>query len=107
LSEAFFSNHESKENQWALKPNDIQQRIKSAYDLRSRYVHTGIPFGGWVGPVTQYVEEVQLGEPVIDDKEFQKIIKLSPTLVGLERIMRFCLLRFMHGNGIVVDDSLN
>lgn len=100
LSDTFFSVQESKEKICSLNPNDIEERIKAAYDLRSRYVHTGISFGGWVGRVSSYVEEIQLGQPVIDDTSFKKIIALAPTFVGLERIMRFCLLQFMQRNGV-------
>jgi hypothetical protein len=106
LSESFFANHESREAHSALKECDIERRVKAAYDLRSRYVHTGISFGRWVGHATQYIEEVQIGKPVIEDKEFKKIISQSPTLVGLERIMRFCLLRFMQMNGVNIDPIL-
>jgi len=106
LSEPFFAKHESRETYCALEADNIKRRVKAAYDLRSRYVHTGISFGRWVGHVTQHVEEVQTGSPVIEDKEFKKIISQSPTLIGLERIMRFCLLRFMQTNGVNIDPIL-
>jgi Apea-like HEPN len=106
LSEPFFAKHESREAHYALEADNIKRRVKAAYDLRSRYVHTGISFGRWVGHVTQHVEEVQTGSPVIEDKEFKKIISQSPTLIGLERIMRFCLLRLMQANGVNIDPIL-
>lgn len=83
LSEPFFAHHESREAHCALKAYDIESRVKAAYDLRSRYVHTGISFGHWVGHVTQRVEEVRTGNPVIEDKGFKKIIRQSPTLNGI------------------------
>ncbi|MHB8068189.1 MAG: hypothetical protein ACYDIC_09845 [Desulfobaccales bacterium] len=107
LSEAFYKGSESKESFCALKAEDIDQRVKAAYDLRSLYLHTGRSFGVWFAHTTRYIEEVQLGTPVIEDKKLKKIISDSPTLIGLERIMRFCLLSFIHRHAISLDSRLD
>jgi hypothetical protein len=107
LSDAFYQGHESTEAFCALKAEDIDRRVKAAYDLRSLYVHTGRPFGGWIARTTRYIEEIQLGTPVIEDKKFKKIISDSPTLIGLERIMRFCLLSFIHRHAFNIDNRLD
>jgi hypothetical protein len=104
LSDAFYQGHESTESFCMLKAEDIDRRVKAAYDLRSLYVHTGRPFGGWIARATRYVEEIQLGTPVIEDKKFKRIISDSPTLIGLERIIRFCLLSFIHRHGFSIDN---
>lgn len=106
LSEIFFKNTESLQPYAALKKEGIEDRIAAAYDLRSRYVHTGIDFGGWVS-FSSSNAEIQAGTPVVDDKEFKAILAKAPTFIGLERIMRFCLLRFLQLQGIPIDSRLN
>lgn len=69
----------------------FRSAIAAAYDLRSRYVHTGVPFGGWI---SFWQNEVQIGRPVVEDKELGKILALAPTFTGLERVIRYCILRF-------------
>ncbi len=101
----FFQQSEAKESYDRLNQDDISTRIKAAYDLRSRYVHNGVNFGMWIDPkyTSRFNNEVQMGEPVIEDIVLKKILIRSPTLIGMERIMRFCLLRFMHLNGVFID----
>jgi hypothetical protein len=106
LNPYFFQQSEAKENYDRLNQVDISIRIKAAYDLRSRYVHTGVDFGLWIKPLRDFNSEIQMGEPVIGDSELKKILVRSPTLIGMERIMRFCLLRFMHLNGVFIDLKL-
>ena len=107
LSSTFFEHTEATQPFCALKAEDIETRIKAAYDLRSRYVHTGLDFGNWIFQGSAYLEEIFTGEPVVDDKDFKKLLMRSPTLCGLERIMRFCLLRFIHLNGCTIDARLD
>ena len=59
----------------------------------------------WVKPLG-FNNEIQLGTPIIGDPVLEKILVKSPTLIGMERIMRFCLLRFMHLNGVFIDLNL-
>ena len=40
-------------------------------------------------------QEVIHGDPVIGDKDMQKSIKRSPTFIGLERIVRYSLIKFL------------
>ena len=110
LNSYFFQQSEAKENFGRLNKDDISMRIRAAYDLRSMYVHRGVNFGFWINLQflvgRQFNNEVPFGEPVIDDPEFKKILVRSPTFIGMERIMRFCLLRFMHLNGVFIDLKL-
>ena len=45
--------------------------------------------------------------PNVDSKDLRKLIEKIPTYVGLERIMRFALLRFLHTNGIYIHCDLD
>ena len=60
----FFDRTESSEQYGALKQDTFEQKIKAAYDLRSRYVHTGVPFGSWIISLGDMKAEVQVGKPV-------------------------------------------
>lgn len=107
LKEQFFSTSESVVDAVALKKEDIGERLSAAYDLRSRHVHSGIPFGKWMSMgLGGGVCEIQYGTPVVGDKEFEKILAKAPTYYGLERIIRYCLLRFIHTHGISIDPQL-
>lgn len=96
---SFFEKSEAAHQYARLKEDSFEKAIRSAYDLRSRYVHTGSAFGSWVAlNHGGGNNEVQFGSPVLQDKEFAKIIKKAPTLVGLERIVRYALLQFASRN---------
>lgn len=107
LNDYFFKYSESQYDYAKLKKETIEQRVAAAYDLRSRYVHTGIDFGSWVSRTAPDNPEVQVGSPDVKDKEYQKTLTNCPTYLGLERIMRFCLLRFIQLQGIKIDSRLD
>lgn len=107
LTTAFFAGSECTEESGRLKRDDIERRLKASYDLRSSYLHTGISFGNWMLPYGSLLNEVQPGKPDVKDKELAKAISLAPTYFGMERIMRYCLLRFIHMNGAPIDTLLN
>ncbi|MFN6527792.1 hypothetical protein [Nostoc sp. ChiSLP03a] len=46
-------------------------------------------------------------EPNVDDKDLKKVLKRIPTYIGLERIIRFALLRFLHTNGVYIHKDLD
>ena len=94
LDDQFYARTENKRAFAHFAPKDIEARVGAAYDLRSKYVHTGAPFGAWIDPSRSY-GDIQVGAPAVDDKEFSKILKKAPTFAGLERLMRYCILRFM------------
>jgi len=77
----------------------------AAYDLRSKYVHTGQPFGSWVRPRGQTIEEVQVGRPVVTSADLAKTLADAPTLVGLERVLRYALLRFASEHSLISERS--
>ncbi|MDN3568709.1 HEPN domain-containing protein [Paeniroseomonas aquatica] len=92
-SDDFFDKSESKEIYFGLKKERFKVALGAAYDLRSRYVHSGVGFGSWVAPRGSN-EEIQAGEPVLDSKKLAKILFEAPTYIGLERIVRQSLLSF-------------
>jgi hypothetical protein len=107
LNDHLFTNSESHNKYTQLKKDGIERRVAAAYDLRSRYVHTGIDFGHWITLNRLDNSEVQDGIPEVEDKEFRNILAKAPTYFGMERIMRFCLLRFIHLQGIKIDGRLD
>lgn len=108
LTEDFFEVSEAKDNHFALKKSDIRNRIKMAYDLRSHFVHVGIEFGHWVSAGMKSNNEILGAKPIsLVKKDYLRLFEFSPSIIGLERIMRYCLLRFIHLNGCKIDDSLD
>ncbi len=87
-----------------VKKREFESTIKAAYDLRSKFTHTGKDFGDWIKPQPR-VFETQAGKPVVTDKEFAKILAKAPTYLGLERIVRYCILKFMENNELKLIES--
>ena len=86
--------------------DDMEESIGAAYDLRSRYVHTGAPFGMWVDPARAIAgSDLQVGRPVVEDRRFASVLAAAPTFTGLERLVRYCILRFMTSRGLLMRDS--
>lgn len=105
LNEDFCLNHESNPHS-VMNWETIESRIKSAYELRSSYVHTGKRFEQ---QIQREDEERQWGtwsnsqneEMNKEEKAFYKALNNAPTFKGLERIIRYCLLRFLENNGAI------
>lgn len=92
--EAFFVRGEAKHAHERLKQNVFLKTLAAAYDLRSHYVHTGKAFDDWVRPRGNPPPEIHHGRPLMDDRSFAQILGSAPTFTGLERIVRYGLLRF-------------
>jgi len=107
LTDSFFAVSECTETYGQMRKDDIEKRLKAAYDLRSLYVHTGINFGHWTHPSGGILNEVPLGSPMVDNEAFKEAMEWAPPFFGLERIMRYCLARFLHLNGVPIDPSLD
>lgn len=107
INDHFFSNSESYNEHTKLEKDGFERRVAAAYDLRSRYVHTGIDFGDWITMNRLDNSEVQDGTPEIEDREFASMLAKAPTYFGMERIMRYCLLRFIHFEGVAIDSKLD
>lgn len=107
LNANFFNNTESLDDSTKLTIQNIETCIKAVYDLRSKYVHTGIKFGHWLVPQPAFMNEIKLGIPVVDDKDLKKILSKVPTYIGIERVIRFALLRLLHTHGIYIHPELD
>lgn len=91
VDDRFFERREA-ESQWgSFRKDDFRSRIGAAYDLRSRFVHSGFPFGGWIN-LDMARFEIQSGKPVIADREMAKVLAKAPLFSGLERVIRYVLL---------------
>lgn len=99
LDDDFFAHSESEFEWGRLKSDDIETRLRAAYDLRSRYVHVGVPFGRWIAP-TSNLNELQVGRPVVPDRELSDILATAPTYLGLERVVRHCLVKALGRMGM-------
>jgi hypothetical protein len=103
VDDHFFSSANGAADRLSFKKDDFAKRIAAAYDIRSRYVHTGVYFGGWIAPRSGNVtEEVHYGRPSVDDPDFAKTLQWAPTYVGLERVIRYCLLKFAERHKLFV-----
>lgn len=102
LDDEFFERTESQQDFSKLTKSDIKQRLKAAYNLRSKYVHAGKTPSGWMS--VDYLnnnEEVHHGTPVLEDKDIKKAIMRSPTFIGMERIIRYSLLKFVMKTNVI------
>jgi hypothetical protein len=71
----------------------IERNVKAAYDLRSSYLHAGERFGRWVEPGFWRHDVSDVGRPLGPSKELSKTLQVAPNFVGLERLIRYCLLQ--------------
>lgn len=106
LTNEFFAAHEAGEPQYGLQAANAMDYVRSAYDLRSKYVHEGFPIQAFTDGILQLRTEIQVGQPVIGDKVIDKY-QFAPTLIGLERMVRFALLRFFHLHALPLSLALD
>lgn len=102
IDDSFFDRREAEEQWGSFQKDDFQKRIEAAYDLRSRFVHSGYPFGNWINlQMTRF--EVPCGTPVVPDNEMAKVLARAPLFSGLERVIRYVLLTFAAELGATVE----
>lgn len=104
LDDSFYVMEKSEKNLVPFASENIEENIGAAYNLRSKYVHTGVSFGRWVGTSRDH-GDLQFGKPVVSDSEFAKILEKAPKFAGLERLMRYCILKFMSSHGLLAFTS--
>jgi hypothetical protein len=104
IDERFFVATEDEPTRQKLKPEDLARRVSAAYDIRSRYVHTGLSFGAWIAPQRNRLDEILVGRPILEDKRLSKLLQRAPTYIGLERVVRYCLIRFAEKHNLFVED---
>lgn len=103
LDDGFFGRSEGREKWEALRSADFPKAAAAAYDLRSRYVHTGASFGNWIAPRHDNSER-QVGTPMLADREMAKILDRAPTFIGLERLTRLVLLKYAEQLGATLPE---
>jgi hypothetical protein len=108
-NDTFFKGSESREANFALTKERLRSAVRAAYDVRSLYVHTGARFSIWVDPHGAMLNEMVLGKPVLQsaEKELADPLSKMPTFLGLERLVRFMILRFAHSKIVPLHDGLN
>ena len=104
LSIKFFDGFEGDTAWMAVSVKGIRRNIMSTYDLRSHYIHTGARFGPFIEPM--HLGSEVGGSWVMDDKKLKKLLNNSFTFLGMERVIRFCLLRFLALNGLIHHEDL-
>jgi Apea-like HEPN len=102
VDEQFFSATKNEPDWKKFKKEDFSKRVSAAYDIRSRYVHTGVSFGAWITP-RRNLEEVCYGRPLMEDEDLTELLQSAPTYIGLERVIRYCLIRFAERHRLIVD----
>jgi hypothetical protein len=87
IPETFFQERETTQP-WGFinDRTELVERVRAAYDVRSRLLHTGNRSGLWYIEHDYQGEEYGLGTPVLDDRPLVKLLCRSVNLVGLERI---------------------
>ena len=95
LNGNFYDGSECTRDFLKLKPESILKHLKAAYTVRSQFLHNGTRFGQWVLSL-EGGSEIMAGVPAYGSNDWKKLISNIPTLYGLERVIRFCLLRFVH-----------
>ena len=106
LSDDFFSIRGSAPTYARFDSSNIEGSISAAYDLRSYYVHTGTSFGKWVDLSMGGVSgDVQMGRPVVEDERLGEALAAAPTFLGLERLVRYCILTLMASRGLFAGSS--
>ncbi len=102
IDEDFYAVPESPSKFGRFRADNMERSIGAAHELRSRYVHTGVSFGMWVDPALGVGgSDLQLGRPVVEGKSFGDILAAAPTFLGLERTVRYCILKFMASRGLL------
>lgn len=103
-NDVFFDGSQAREGM-RLNRSNLEKCVKAAYDLRSKYAHAGASFGIWLAGLQG--AEIQIGRPVLPDsqEELGDILANIPTFDGLERLIRFMILRFAQSIE-AIDDRL-
>ena len=117
VNNIFFDRTESKDADYRFAKEapeggySFEQCMKAAYDLRSQYVHSGFSFGQWIEPLrgsADVLNEIQpsWGTPNIEDSRAKNTLRKIPSYTGLERVMRYALLRLLHTQGFYIHQRL-
>jgi hypothetical protein len=66
---------------------ELISRVRSVYDLRSKFLHTGDRSGLWFIEMDHGGSEVGTGAPHLDDRKLVKLLVNGMTMIGIERVV--------------------
>lgn len=83
-----------------ITKENIRKALSKTYDLRSKCLHMGEEIGYYISPMKLWHNEVVVGafyhrvdsEGHPAQTEIDKLLQDALTLIGLERVMRYCLI---------------
>jgi len=86
-----------------MQSRDFEKRNAATQDLSRRFVHGGASFRSRIASGAKNNAEIRGGRPKVDDKKFGRVLAMAPTYVGLERTIRYALLRFAMGSDLITE----
>ena len=107
LNDYFFTHSECIENGkiGCIQQDTVEDNIKKTYDLRSKYVHEGLQISKYIRALSNWQNEVEILQSLNNEEKISQDIF---TLHGLERVMRYCLLVYIHNKlNVKIDDKLD
>lgn len=95
----FFARTESRLPEFGIQNyEELKEMLKASYDLRSKYVHTGFDFGGYVDSISDINNEtlssMRIYREIDSESNINKANK-ALTFIGLERVNRYVLYKFI------------
>ncbi|KAA3612645.1 MAG: hypothetical protein DWQ05_18520 [Calditrichaeota bacterium] len=94
LDDNFFKYTYSGNKDWAINKENILICLKATYDLRSQIVHSGMALGKIIN-VNNLDSEIFSVFPAEASKEKFKLLSKSLNFLGLERVIRYSLLKLI------------
>jgi hypothetical protein len=103
LNDSFFEKSDAPYPHYSLKSEQLDQALSATYDLRSDHTHNGIYFAPYARPLERSdLCMSSLSDKKLDNKYCHKALSFS----GLERMIRFCLLRMLQNGGLELHEDL-
>lgn len=88
-----------------IQRDTIENNVKKTYDLRSKYIHEGLRINDYIKSLRNWKNEVEILQSLNNE---EKISQNIFTLHGLERVMRYCLLVYIHNKlDVKIDNKLD
>ena len=93
LDDEFFERTEAHTDTppFRITKDKIDKALRATYGVRSLLSHAGIRISNWLHADQFY--EVPIGRPVMSDQRAAKALESCLTILGLERVVRYALLR--------------
>lgn len=93
LDDDFFERTEAHTDTppFRITKGKIDKALRATYAVRSLLSHAGIRISNWLHADQFY--EVPIGRPVMSDQRAAKALESCLTILGLERVVRYALLR--------------